>query len=162
MMRRESSSETELEVGAPSLDVLGTFGAEDISRLDQGHSQSTEGRSVATETGAQPTNGVFHYENNRYAKYMQRQRAAQGRVLFDPDAVRILDTLATAPRYQVDKIQAIVVDAAGWLRLGLLMQAQFVEPVGLDFAVTTDGRDALSRLESFLTDFAQDDQDSAH
>ena len=72
-------------------------------------------------------------------------------MLFDTDALAMLERFERKQMISLDDIADLARTPIGWTKVGLLMQAYFIEVIGLDMRITSEGRQALARLDEYLT-----------
>jgi len=86
-------------------------------------------------------------------------RAAQASALFDPKAMDLLESLSKKPSFDFQELAEKILDSIMWVKLAVLVRAYLVEPLDNGVRVTSEGSQALKRMNSYLLRLDVEDQE---
>ena len=114
-----------------------------------GESSSPAVRSI---TASRPFDVLrdFRVESHFPQNADTRQRRAKANALFDPDSLGLLERLSRVDKLSLDQVAELIESPVGWTKFGLLMQAYFVEILGAQVRITTEGKIAIEKLDEFV------------
>lgn len=114
--------------------------------------QESNGVSITPKRGV-PTlsRGLFGATVAPAPSEMERRaRQAQATALFDREALSLLTKFENRVLVSLDDVGAMAKTPVGWTKVAALMQAYFIEVIGLHMRITEEGKSALSDLREYV------------
>ena len=112
-----------------------------MTNTHKSHQTSKKTKDTSTQVH---TNGA-----SLESDFQRRQRRAEARVLFDDQSLALLEHFAHQNLIELDQVAALAETPSGWSKIGLLMQAYFVEVIGNHMRLTEDGHRAMANLDDY-------------